>query len=206
MPIKPNSVYIKLLLFIALSSVAFAMWWFSLDSVRPFIQSENNDVFLQPTLISKQLNQLISQQEPPADKEQVTLVHFWNPDCLCNTLSQRHFDDLMAEYPKSELRVFVVAPSSITAEKEAEFNRLNGTRMNLIKSDLPFPSSPALALLDSQLNIGYYGPYGFGAFCTPTSNSFFSELVKLYKEEASAFYMNVIGEGCYCDWPIQYQP
>lgn len=205
MPIKPNSVYIKLLLFIALSSVAFAMWWFSLDSVRPFIQSENNDVFLQPQLISKQLNQLLKNQEP-ANKKQVTLVHFWNPDCLCNTLSQRHFDDLMAEYPKSELRVFVVTPSSINAEKEAEFNRLNGARMSLIKSDLPFPSSPALALIDSQLNIGYYGPYGFGAFCTPTNNSFFSELVKLYKEEASAFYMNVIGEGCYCDWPIQYKP
>lgn len=112
----------------------------------------------------------------------------------------------MAEYKDDELRVFVIAPANISAEKEAQFKRLNSQRMSLIKSELPFPASPALALFDSQLNIGYYGPYGFGEQCIPVGDSFFSALVKLYKEEASAFYMNVIGDGCYCDWPIQYKP
>lgn len=205
MRLNLDSIYFKILIFVALVSAGGLLWQWSSESVRPFIDSENNYIFLQPTLIKKQLTQILKEQEP-AEGNQVTLVHFWNPDCLCNTLSQQHFDDLMAEYTQPELRVFVIAPANISAEKEAQFKRLNSQRMSLIKSDLPFPASPALALFDSQLNIGYYGPYGFGPQCIPSGDSLFSALVKLYKEEASAFYMNVIGDGCYCDWPIQYAP
>lgn len=205
MTFAPRSLYTKALLFIAFISTAASLWWFSLDSVRPFIRTKNNAVFLQPSLVEKQLKQIISTAPKPQPK-QVTLLHFWNPNCLCNLLSQRHFDELLEQYDHTALRVFVIAPSNITAQQESEFKKLNGKRMGLIKSDFPFPASPALALFDDKRNLGYYGPYGFGAFCIPSSDSFFSSLIKRYRTEASTLYMNVIGKGCYCDWPIQYQP
>ncbi len=205
MSFKNISIYFKVLLLLVLLAVACLLWWLSSESVRPFILGQNNRVFLQPALVRKQLKTIMQQQAQAADN-QVTLVHFWNPDCVCNTLSQRHFDGLLAEYGEADLRVFVLAPSSLSARQEADFLRLNGKRMYLIKSDLPFPASPALALFDDKLNLGYYGPYGFGAQCIPRGESFFSALVKLYKEQASALYMNVVGDGCYCDWPVQYRP
>lgn len=204
MTITPLSTGAKILLLMLLLAIGTLLWWLSSDSVRPFIQGSNNAVFLQPEIIRTQLKHIL-QQQPKAAKGQVTLVHFWNPDCLCNSLSQTHFDDLLAEYDSAALRVLVLAPSTISAEQEAAFTRLNAQRMRLIKSALPFPASPALALFDDKHNIGYYGPYGFGAQCIPAGESFFSALVKLYQVEATALYMNVIGEGCYCNWPIEYQ-
>lgn len=78
MRLNLNSIYFKVLIFLALIATVIVLWQQSLNSVRPFIEAENNYVFLQPDLIRKQLNQILSQQ-PASDEKQVTLVHFGTP-------------------------------------------------------------------------------------------------------------------------------
>ena len=103
------------------------LWWFQQQNVRPFIASDDDLSYLRPAIISERIQPLLTLL-PAASAQQTTLIHFWNPDCLCNQLSQRHFDGLVAAFDETQMRILVVAPSTTSDRQLEEFTRLNGAR------------------------------------------------------------------------------
>ena len=178
------------------------LWWFQQQSVRAFVSATDDARFWQASQTETLLRPLFDQL-PAAEAGQVTLIHFWNPDCLCNQLSQRHFDGLIYQFTPQQLRILVVAPASLSAEQEADFIRLNGARMTLLRDplNLPLPTSPALALFAPDGRMGYFGAYGFGALCTVANDDFFPNIVRKLASEGYGPFVNVAGSGCFCAWP-----
>lgn len=186
-------------------ATVLGLWWFQQSKLKAFIDFDDDPRFYQPAQISQFLQPYIDQLEPALPGQQ-TLFHFWRSDCICNRISQRHFSRLLNDFDKQALRIVIIAHPNSQAKDIEQLQQLNGDRLQVIKA-LPelqsLPSSPALAIISEQQQLGYFGPYGFGAFCTSNEEGFLSSLVKdLSKNEQqeAPTFINVIGEGCFCSW------
>ncbi|MCD8521001.1 MAG: DUF6436 domain-containing protein [Saccharospirillaceae bacterium] len=204
-----KNVWLILLVSVWLLATLAGLWWFQQQNVRPFVAGTDDPRFWQAGQVNQMLQPLL-QQLPPTPTIQTTeqtvvLLHFWNPDCLCNQLSQRHFDGLISRFSAEQLRIVVVAAPGTTDEQLHQFRQLNGRRMEVMRQpqgiDLPLPSSPALALLNSRGELGYFGAYGFGALCTVANDDFFPNIVRELSTKGYGPFANVAGDGCFCAWP-----
>ena len=199
-----NWLIISLFSFWIIATV-LGLWWFQQLKLKAFIDFDDDPRYYQPAQISQLLQPYIDQLEPALPGQQ-TLFHFWRSDCICNRISQRHFSRLLNDFDKQALRIVIIAHPNTQAEDIDQLQQLNGDRLQVIKA-LPelhsLPSSPALAIISEQQQLGYFGPYGFGAFCTSNEDGFLSSLVKdlsLNKQQEAPTFINVIGEGCFCSW------
>ncbi|WP_430462623.1 DUF6436 domain-containing protein [Thalassolituus sp. LLYu03] len=207
------------LIVIWLMATLAGLWWFQQKNVRAFVGAGDDAAYWRAEEVEQRLQPLL-QALPAAQPGQVTLLHFWNPGCLCNQLSQRHFDALIHQFDASQLRILVVAPASLSNDAEAEFNRLNGSRMTLVRETvfrsnhdetqpgnqpqpqpLNLPASPAVALFGADGKLGYFGAYGFGALCTVANDDFFPNIVRSLQTGHYGPFANVAGSGCFCAWP-----
>ena len=199
-----NWLIISLFSFWIIATV-LGLWWYQQLKLKAFIDFDDDPRYYQPAQISQLLQPYIDQLEPALPGQQ-TLFHFWRSDCVCNRISQRHFSRLLNDFDKQALRIVIIAHPNTQAEDINQIQQLNGDRLQVIKA-LPelhsLPSSPALAIISEQQQLGYFGPYGFGAFCTSNEDGFLSSLVKdlsLNKQQEAPTFINVIGEGCFCSW------
>lgn len=201
-PSSQKTVWISLLIMIWLTATLTGLWWFQQQNVRPFIGDQDDRRFWQASQAGPLLAPLL-RQLPDPESNQATLLHFWNPGCLCNQLSQRHLDGLLRQFSAKELRVVVIAPASTSAEELESFRHLNGSRMSIIRADanLSLPASPALALFGPDNQLGYFGAWGFGALCTVADDDFFPAMVRSLRQNGYGPFVNVAGEGCFCAWP-----
>jgi hypothetical protein len=179
------------------------LWWFQQTKLKSFIGAEDDTRYYQPMVIESLFTPYLVQL-PPAIEQQQTLLHFWRPDCLCNRISQRHFSQLLAEFNSEQLRIIIIAHPESSEEEILRLQELNGERLLVIRADenlLSLPSSPSLALFNDENKLGYFGPYGFGAFCTTSEDSFLPKLVNMMSlDNQLTTFTNVIGEGCFCGW------
>ena len=140
--------------------------------------------------------------------EPVAMIHFWNPSCLCNQVSRRHFQGLINSQTADTMRRIVVTPSSTTDSQIQEFEQLNqGFNMEVIRlslDDFSIPASPAVALFqntrDQGYRLSYFGAYGFGALCTLSDDNFFPNMVSKMMSGRYGPFINVAGSGCFCAW------
>jgi hypothetical protein len=186
-------------------ATVLGLWWFQQSKLKAFIEFDDDPSFYQPAKISQVLQPYIDQLEPALPGQQ-TLFHFWRSDCICNRISQRHFSRLLADFDQEALRIVIVAHPDSQAEDIDTLQQLNGDRLQVIRA-LPelqsLPSSPSLAIISEDNQLGYFGPYGFGAFCTSNEDGFLSSLVKdlsSNEQQEAPTFINVIGEGCFCSW------
>lgn len=198
----PNGLLIGLFsLWIAATLIG--LWWFQQANLKSFIGAADDTRFYQPQVIETLLTPYL-EQLPPALKNQQTLLHFWRPDCLCNRVSQRHFNRLLIDFSTEELRIVIIAHPMSSAEEIENLQRLNGARLSIIRAKddlLPLPSSPSLALMNNDNKLGYFGPYGFGAFCTSNDDGFLTSIVnQMASDRPLNIFTNVIGKGCFCSW------
>lgn len=192
-----------------LLATAGFLWWFQSQQVRPFVSNEDDPHQVQVSQLQKMLSPLLSEAKF-RNNQALTLVHFWNPNCLCNQLSQRHFEGLLNSVDAENLNVLVVAaPDTSTSEIE-RFQQLNGERMKILQAnssefstplEIKIPSSPALALMHSNGDLGYFGAWGFGALCTLESDDFFPSIVEKMLDGPYGPFANISGSGCFCAWP-----
>ena len=188
-----------------LVATLLGLWWFQQQTVRPFISADDDTRLWQ----AQQVEPLFStalQQLPQDNQADVVLFHFWNPDCLCNQVSQRHFNGILRQFNQQQLRVIAITSTSTSDEQIREFNKLNGERIDLIQlspQQLPLSASPGLALfnkVDDQYHMGYFGAYGFGALCTVANDDFFPNIIRNMQKGRYGPFMNVAGDGCFCGW------
>jgi hypothetical protein len=186
-----------------IAATLFGLLWFQQANLKSFIGAEDDDRFYQAVAIENLLTPYLD-QFPDVLENQQTLLHFWKPDCLCNRLSQRHFSQLLTDFSAEELRIIIIAHPMSSHEEIDNLQQLNGKRLTIIRAKndlLPLPSSPSLALINNDNKLGYFGPYGFGAFCTSNEDGFLSSLVeRMASDEPLTTFTNVIGEGCFCNW------
>jgi|TARA_B110000196_G_C21074866_1_gene629358 hypothetical protein len=191
-------------------ATVLGLWWFQQAKLKPFIAADDDARYYQPQQIADLLKPYIDQL-PPALPGQQTVLHFWRSDCICNRISQRHFSRLLSDFDKQALRIVIIAHPDTLAEDIAELKHLNGDRLQVIKATSTLrslPSSPSLAIINEQNQLGYFGPYGFGAFCTTNDDGFLTAMVNQLAENSqqanlsqpAATFINVIGEGCFCSW------
>jgi len=185
-----------------ISATLIGLWWFQQSKLRAFIEPTDNPAFFQASHID-QLVQPYLELLPAARAGQQTLVHFWKPDCLCNRVSQRHFSGLLQQYPGDELRVLVIAHPDTSEKQRNELAELNGERFLVVAGGdelTQLPASPALALYSEDKQLGYFGPYGFGAFCTVREDGFLSGIIEQMRDKQTPSFVNVVGDGCFCSW------
>jgi len=186
-----------------IAATLLGLWWFQQSKLKNFIDADDDTRFYQASAIEDLLLPYLG-QFPTTDTTQQTLLHFWRPDCLCNRISQRHFSRLLANFNADELRIIIVAHPMSSDEEIARLQALNGDRLSIIRAHndlLPLPSSPSLALMNSDNKLGYFGPYGFGAFCTSNDDGFLTSIVnQMASDKPLTTFTNVIGEGCFCSW------
>lgn len=179
------------------------LWWFQQVKLKSFIGAEDDTRYYQPRAIENLFSPYL-EQLPPAKEQQQTLLHFWRADCLCNRISQRHFSQLLSEFTPEQLRIVIIAHPDTQQQEIEDLQHLNGDRLEIIRAEknlLSLPSSPSLALFNGDNKLGYFGPYGFGAFCTSSEDSFLPKLVNRMSVESQLIsFTNVIGEGCFCSW------
>ncbi|APR67307.1 hypothetical protein TOL_1547 [Thalassolituus oleivorans MIL-1] len=187
----------------------FGLWWFQQKQLRPFVADTDPVEAMQIGAVDTALSAILQRLPASEIEQQIILLHLWNPDCLCNAVSQRHLDSLLSHFTKQELRAIALAPASITTEQIDDFQRLNGQRMELLvlkpEDELPLSASPGLALYkvenSNAYQLSYYGAYGFGALCTLSEDSLFTNMVNDMKHGSYGPFMNVAGSGCFCPWP-----
>lgn len=186
-----------------IAATLLGLWWFQQSKLKNFIDADDDTRFYQASAIEDLLLPYLD-QFPTTDTTQQTLLHFWRPDCLCNRISQRHFSRLLTNFNADELRIIIVAHPMSSDEEIARLQALNGDRLTIIRAHndlLPLPSSPSLALMNSDNKLGYFGPYGFGAFCTSNDDGFLTSIVnQMASGKPLTTFTNVIGEGCFCSW------
>ena len=193
------------LITIWLAATLLGLWWFQQQTIRPFI-SANDDARLWQAAEVESLFQSAVVRLPADMAADVVLFHFWNPDCLCNQVSQRHFNGILREFDQQQLRVVAITSTTTSTEQIEDFKRLNGERIDLIQlspQELPLSASPGLALfnrIDGEYRMGYFGAYGFGALCTVANDDFFPNIIRNLKKGPYGPFMNVAGDGCFCAW------
>ena len=185
---------------VGIIAVVLGLWWFQQAQIKPFIGPEDDSRFFQPTEISLLLQPYLLADNKPG---QQTLLHFWRPDCLCNSISQRHFSALINTFTQEQLNIIIIAHPNSSDEDIAELQQLNKHRLSVIKATpelTVLPSSPSLAIFDVSNELRYFGAYGFGAFCTVRDDNFLSSLIEKNNQGNHAVFTNVIGDGCFCPW------
>lgn len=178
------------------------LWWFQQEKLKPFIASDDDSRYFQAQQIDILLQPYLAKAGDSL-KGQQTLLHFWRPDCLCNNISQRHFNNLIKEFSHEELRIIIIAHPNSSSEDISELEHLNKGRLTVIKAEndlLTLPSSPSLAIFNNAQKLSYFGAYGFGAFCTVREDGFLSSVIENNNKGEAATFTNVIGDGCFCQW------
>lgn len=194
----PSWLLIALFSFWIVATI-IGLWWFQQDRLKPFIASNDDMRFFQLQSIDPLLQPYLAQVDE-ALPNQRTLLHFWKPDCLCNRISQRHFSRLIQQFSDQELRIIIIAHPNSEQQEIEQLKQLNGDRFIIIRANvtlLDLPSSPALAIYDDKGQIDYFGPYGFGAFCTVREDGFLASIIT---NDNPNQFSNVIGDGCFCPW------
>lgn len=175
------------------------LWWFQNTQLKAFVDDQDDVAFFQAQSIDQLLKPYLALAGGNLAGQR-TLLHFWRPDCLCNRVSQRHFSDLVSQYSKDELRIIIIAHPSSSDDDIKSLLKLNGDRFSVIRAKdslLNLPSSPSLAIYNEREEFNYFGPYGFGAFCTVRDDSFLSSIID---DPTRKNFTNVIGDGCFCRW------
>lgn len=203
------------LIIIWLAATLFGLWWFQQQTIRPFISTTDNPGLWQAKAVEKMFQSTLKQLPDRSSNANVVLFHFWNPSCLCNQVSQRHFNGILSAFDKQQLRVIALTPSTTSQQQIDDFLQLNGKRIELLQTDdldLPLSASPGLALfnrvkskdsdsdISSEYRMGYFGAYGFGALCTVANDDFFPNIIRKMQKGPYGPFVNVAGDGCFCAW------
>lgn len=197
---------ITTLVIVWLTGSLFGLWWFQQQAVRPFVEASDNPAARNLTLVSEKLTTLYSRlPSPQTDLNPVTVIHLWNPDCLCNNVSARHTNAIIDAFTSEQLNFVMLAPASTSDQKIKEAQELN-PRATVIRQqqndDIPLTASPALAVFNPSGKMAYFGAYGFGALCSLSDDDLFTNMVtSLLNGESYGPFLNIAGSGCFCAWP-----
>ncbi|MEY8204864.1 MAG: DUF6436 domain-containing protein [Bermanella sp.] len=195
---QPFIVGIMVILALWLAALLIFASWFQGRYIQAYTQQTPQ--FLQASFSDHWFRQLSPLLPPKSGGSRV--IQLWQPDCLCNRFARRHALSAMTVAKALNIEHITLIPRS-AAHLQASLQSLNpDTRILILDhQQLPhWPASPTLLIEDPLARLVYFGPLGFGAFCSQSSSSIIdSQLNKLQGTPPRPFF-NVIGKGCFCPW------
>ena len=203
---KQKVILISGLVILWLAGSLFGLWWFQQKSIRPFISQTDTPESRDIEAVSQGLSRVLQRSDINVrTPDKVTLIHLWNPDCLCNNVSARHTQGVLNAFDPTILKFIMLAPTHTSDEDLMEAQRLNPRAqiIRLMESDkLPLTASPGLAIFNPDGQLAYFGAYGFGALCSLSDDELFTNMIStMLAGKPYGPFMNVAGSGCFCEWP-----
>lgn len=187
-----------------LAGSLFGLWWFQQQSIRPFVQATDDPAARNLALVSAKFSNLYDRLSS-ANPTDVTIIHLWNPQCLCNNISARHTKAILEAFTPEQLNFVMLAPASTSDDTLNEARQLNPTATVIRQhpdDSIPLTASPALAVFNPEGKMAYFGAYGFGALCSLSDDDLFTNMVTaLLNGESYGPFLNIAGSGCFCAWP-----
>ncbi len=198
--VKNKKFTISLMIILAIWLMALLGFasWFQSQYIQSF--TSHNPQFLDAQYTESWARQLISLLPPK--KTNTRVVQFWMPDCLCNRFAHRHSSKVLDAANKLNVQHITLIPLSAQAQI-SELQALNPlTEIMVINPDHlnNWPSAPSLLIEGPSQKLAYFGPLGFGAFCSQSSTNIIEiQLNNAITSTAKPFF-NVLGKGCFCPW------
>ncbi len=186
---------IMVILALWLAALLIFASWFQGRYIHAY--TEYSPEFLKASYTEQWFSQLSALLPPKTTASRV--IQFWQPDCLCNRFARRHALSATAIAKELNIEHITVIPQS-AKHTLASLQILNpDTKIITLAPELltKWPSSPTLLIEDPLAQLLYFGPLGFGAFCSQSSTSIIDG--QLRSVQPRPFY-NVIGKGCFCPW------
>lgn len=201
---------IMLLLGLWLIALLFVASWFQRHYIHSF--TEQQPEFLQADYTDQWFAKL--QQHLPPKKSAIRVIQFWQPDCLCNRFARPHA--IATQHTSKSLAIehLTLIPSSHKGQL-THLQSLNpDTRLITLDKSLmnSWPASPSVFVEGPLNTVQYFGPLGFGAFCSQASTGIIEnqllildkgltkQLSNTQQAPSSSGFYNVIGKGCFCPW------
>lgn len=176
-----------------LAATVTGFWFFKYGNIQPFLPEEA--VFFDTAAMATELEGRLADAEAAAP----TVIHFWDPACICSRFTTPHANDLMATYGARGVQFIVMVPrAELLAEAAQAFPR--ATDIRVVDGFTP-PSSPAAALLAPDGQLAYFGPYSEGATCTVQDGAFVETVLDQLATGINPRRMNTLAVGCFCQWP-----
>ena len=138
----------------------------------------------------------------PVKTSTTRVIQFWKPNCLCNRFAQRHALNAIKVSSTLNIEHITVIPNANKAAM-AELQQLNpDTKIITLKSSSleHWPASPSVVVEGPFNQPLYFGPLGFGAFCSQSSSDVIEQQLRSRNIESLNPFFNVIGKGCFCAW------
>ncbi|WP_300427657.1 DUF6436 domain-containing protein [uncultured Thalassolituus sp.] len=198
---------VSLLIIVWIGASLGGLWWFQQQATRPFADTTDHPDSRNGKVIKAAFEDFATRYPPSTamgQQQAVTLYHLWNPDCLCNNVSQRHINRILSEIPEDKLRFIMLAPADTTDEvlNKAREATPRAEVIRLPADTIPLSASPGLAILGPDNHLAYYGAYGFGALCSLSDDKLFTNMIStLLSGESYGPFINIAGSGCFCAWP-----
>ncbi len=199
-PSKRLSKWIMLGLGAWLILLMAASLWFQQQYVSSFITPQNSESLLSNVTTQAWYDRFTSLI--PAKKTPIRVVQFWRPDCLCNRFARTHATDTISKSAELKIEHLTVIPERFSGQVDSLQSLNPDTRIVTLNENLmeTWPQSPAIFLEDVEGQVQYFGPLGYGAFCTQASTSIIErQIIALQNKRAHPFF-NVLGQGCFCPW------
>lgn len=172
--------------------------WFQQGYIKQFTQEQPE--FLDADFSQAWLKSLIKILPPKHSKHRI--IQFWQPDCLCNRFARPHALQGILLAKQSNIEHITVISNSFINEKD-KLQALNPDTqvISIDPNSLQYwPASPSIVLEHDLLGLTYFGPLGFGAFCSQASTSIIEQQILALDHPYTKPFYNVIGKGCFCPW------
>lgn len=122
------------------------------------------------------VTRIMAEQYPSLSK---TVIHIQQAGCHCNFSNDIHVDRLDYKLNQADYRSLHVAPSSIP-------------------DSVLLPSLPAIMVFDEKGQLGYFGPYASGYFCSTDTAIVDRFLNNILANTHIGSAVVSEGYGCYC--------
>ncbi|MDH5184686.1 MAG: DUF6436 domain-containing protein [Gammaproteobacteria bacterium] len=186
----------SILIFVWAGATAYAFWWFEFKNLRPFDTKENGQV----VEISADALELSLLKLTKADKQNIRVIHFWNPECYCNRFNQQHLEQIRQQYAKQGISFYLALVGNTEKyQSQIEEKHINIPILRVDNIVGLIPSTPSAAIIKAGHGLTYFGPYSEGAMCSAQSGSFVEKILDATLQGNPAAQINSLTFGCYCD-------
>jgi hypothetical protein len=129
----------------------------------------------------------------------LTLIHLFNPNCLCNRSAEANLQRLLERYRSRGVQFLAMPAHVLDASTVAPLGlpTLSARRSTLVAAGVK--SAPAALIFDADGRLIYYGPYSDSAWCGSTGNLVEPVLDRALSGLATVKRPRASG-GCYCGW------
>ena len=148
-------------------------------------------VFFKPT---PTLESLFKENQ---DKEDITVVYFWQKHCLCDAYVLGHFYTLMNEYGPKGVQFYIadMSPNTTNVEQPLNIPALPRNKLLLIQKQITH--TPSVAIWNKNQDLIYLGAHSTENICN-ADTSIIQKVLSTIEYNRSAYNTNTTASGCFC--------